>query len=160
MPRGVACHCLKEHSVEEAAPVRRRAEDEIEVDALLDQVLTGVVAEIADQSAEMAAIIDDLLVAARSSFESVPMSLRRIELHQEALAVAATVGPRLTRAPEFSLGEVEAYADPIRVRQVIRNLLTNAVIFVLKVQKHVHDRVLVPDLLRYLATRATNNNNP
>jgi signal transduction histidine kinase len=88
--------------------------------------LHGMVAEIADQSAEMAAIIDDLLVAARSSFESVPMSLRRIELHQEALAVAATVGPRLTRAPEFSLGEVEAYADPIRVRQVIRNLLTNA----------------------------------
>lgn len=85
-----------------------------------------MIGEVADQSAEMAAIIDDLLVAARSSFEAVPTAPRTIDLSAEAAAVAESIAPRLLKRPEFELPAVAAYADPIRVRQIIRNLLTNA----------------------------------
>jgi signal transduction histidine kinase len=85
-----------------------------------------MMSEVADQSAEMAAIIDDLLVAARSSFEEVPTAPRPIDLAEEAATVVTTVAPRLTSSPRCHLAEAAAYADPIRVRQIVRNLLTNA----------------------------------
>lgn len=87
------------------------------------QVMVG---EVADQSAEMAAIIDDLLVAARSSFEEVLTAPRVIDLAAEAAAVLDSIASRLTVEPECDMPDVQAYADPIRVRQIIRNLLTNA----------------------------------
>jgi signal transduction histidine kinase len=91
-----------------------------------DDTLQPMIGEVADQSAEMAAIIDDLLVAARSSFESVPTAPRIINMASEAAAVAETIGPRLNHEPVFEMQPTEAFADPIRVRQIVRNLLTNA----------------------------------
>ena len=88
--------------------------------------LHPMVGEVADQSAEMAAIIDDLLVAARSSFEAVPTAPKMINITAEAVAVAETIAPRLRHDPEYLVAEAKAYADPIRVRQIVRNLLTNA----------------------------------
>jgi signal transduction histidine kinase len=88
--------------------------------------LEPMVMEVADQSAEMAAIIDDLLIAARASFESVPTEPREINLAAEAAGVIETMGSRLEAPPERQLADVMAFADPIRVRQIIRNLLTNA----------------------------------
>lgn len=91
-----------------------------------DHPLEKFMMEVADQSAEMAAIIDDLLIAARARFESVPTEPREINLAAEATAVIETMGSRLTSQPDRRLSNVVAYADPIRVRQIIRNLLTNA----------------------------------
>ncbi len=88
--------------------------------------LQPMIHEVADQSSEMAAIIDDLLVAARSSFEAVPTAPKMVDLAAEAVAVAETIGPRLSGEPSYDLESTRAYADPIRVRQIIRNLLTNA----------------------------------
>lgn len=88
--------------------------------------LRSMVEVVADQSAEMAAIIEDLLVVARASFDGVPLTPRPISLDIEAHAVAEAIGPRLTKRPEQRLGPVKAFADPIRVRQIVRNLLTNA----------------------------------
>lgn len=92
--------------------------------------------EVTDQSAEMAAIIDDLLVAARASFESVPLSPRQIQLADECSTVIDSIGSRLGITPERQLSPLEAYADPIRVRQIVRNLLTNA-------DRYGGDRVIV-----------------
>jgi signal transduction histidine kinase len=85
---------------------------------------------IAQQSTELSYIVEDLLVAARSESNEIP-------LHPEALDLAASVqqvvesqqmaGDRLIR---FELADQEcpdAFADPLRVRQIVRNLLTNAV---------------------------------
>ena len=91
-----------------------------------DDALQPMVGVIADQSAEMAAIIEDLLVVARSSFEDVPMAPKRIDLGGEAATVISTIGSRLDKQVETRLENVETLADPIRVRQIIRNQLTNA----------------------------------
>jgi signal transduction histidine kinase len=91
-----------------------------------DDPLHDMITEVADQSAEMAAIIDDLLIAARASFESVPTEPRHIKLAAETATVIESIGSRISNPPEAYLDEVTAFADPIRVRQIIRNLLTNA----------------------------------
>lgn len=91
-----------------------------------EDALQPMVGEVADQSAEMAAIIDDLLIAARSSLESVTTAPRTVELAAEAAAVADAIGARLNHEPLFETAPTQAFADPIRVRQIIRNLLTNA----------------------------------
>ncbi len=101
-----------------------------------DDPLDPMMMEVTDQSAEMAAIIDDLLIAARASFESVPTEPRDINIAAEATAVIETMGSRLLSPPERELEDAMAYADPIRVRQIIRNLLTNA-------DRYGGDRVVV-----------------
>jgi signal transduction histidine kinase len=88
--------------------------------------LAPMVTEVADESAEMAAIIDDLLIAARTSLESVSTEARDVNLAAEASAVIDTMRSRLSKRPTARLDHAVAHADPIRVRQIIRNLLTNA----------------------------------
>ncbi|MDJ0960073.1 MAG: HAMP domain-containing sensor histidine kinase [Acidimicrobiia bacterium] len=91
-----------------------------------DDPLRSMMEVVADQSSEMASIIEDLLVVARSSFEDVSMAPRSIDLADEAATVAEAIGSRLTKSPDHELAEAMAFADPIRVRQILRNLLTNA----------------------------------
>ena len=80
---------------------------------------------IAEQSAEMSAIVQDLLVVARSDIGQVTIRPADIDLMVE---VAASIrGLRTDRRadPEIT-GMAAAKADPVRVRQIIRNLLANA----------------------------------
>jgi signal transduction histidine kinase len=100
--------------------------EEIRAEMASGDPLRTMVDVVADQSAEMAAIIEDLLVNARTSFEGVPLTPHPIGLADEAAAVVETIGPRLTKLVNRQLDPVEAFADPIRVRQIVRNLLTNA----------------------------------
>ena len=44
----------------------------------------------------------------------------------KAVILAAGMGSRLSKDPDHELAEAVAFADPIRVRQILRNLLTNA----------------------------------
>jgi PAS domain S-box-containing protein len=80
---------------------------------------------IAQQSREVAYIVEDLLVAARVEIDTVSIDSQPVDLDEE---VSATIRGWPT---EFGLvhhrgGSVKVDADPTRVRQVIRNLLTNA----------------------------------
>ena len=81
---------------------------------------------IAKESREMADLVDDLLIAARSGDGSVPVFPERTDLALLAASVAAS----LTVPDDVDLVVHDeasaAYADPVRIRQVIRNLLTNA----------------------------------
>lgn len=79
---------------------------------------------VADQAAEMSNIVEDLLVAARLDRGTVSVELEPVDLVSELVStvegLGVTVDMPVSRPPEVD-------ADPRRLRQVLRNLLTNAV---------------------------------
>ncbi|MGH8927619.1 MAG: GAF domain-containing protein [Acidimicrobiia bacterium] len=80
---------------------------------------------IAEQSAEMSAIVQDLLVVARSDIGRV--TIRPIELDLRVEVEASIRGLRPDRRSLLAVtGQARAVADPVRVRQIVRNLLANA----------------------------------
>jgi signal transduction histidine kinase len=80
---------------------------------------------IAEQSAEMSAIVQDLLVVARSDIGQV--TIRPIDVDLRVEVEASIRGLRSDRRSDLQVtGAAAATADPVRVRQVIRNLLANA----------------------------------
>jgi PAS domain S-box-containing protein len=83
------------------------------------------VALIAQQSAEVAYIVEDLLVAARADVGNLPLSCDVIDLHEQVTAVLGSV-PDLAVELRGSSPAPRLYADATRVRQIVRNLLTNA----------------------------------
>lgn len=80
---------------------------------------------IATQSQEVAYIVDDLLTAARAEAGTIVIA-------PEVASVRHLIGEVLSSHSgrvDFSMGsetDLETWADPARVRQVLRNLLTNA----------------------------------
>ncbi|MDH3730952.1 MAG: ATP-binding protein [Acidimicrobiia bacterium] len=75
-----------------------------------------------EQSDEVAAIVDDLLIAARADFDGVAVTPTRVRLFEQAehLLESGVVTADLVGS------ETAAIADAARVRQILRNLLTNA----------------------------------
>lgn len=90
-----------------------------------DQEARGVVQLIARQSADISNIVDDLLTVTR--LEAGTMSV-----HQQALEVLEAVGPLVETLARDSgrtiewTGDAQVWADPTRLRQIVRNLITNA----------------------------------
>jgi len=86
----------------------------------------GILTVIAQESKEMADLVEDLLIAARAQSGDIPVFPERVDLALLAgyvrshLSVPESVELTIHDAPAVAL------ADPVRVRQVIRNLLTNA----------------------------------
>lgn len=80
---------------------------------------------IALHSAELSNIIEDLLVWARGDIGEVKVSLERIDVGQ-IVRTGLTAVSGLDVEVEEPGGAVEAIADPSRVRQIVRNLATNA----------------------------------
>lgn len=80
---------------------------------------------ITNQAQEVARIVEDLLVAARAD-------IGEVTVFPEPIAVAELVADLIDSIPEVQrltltvTGEATAYADPVRVNQIIRNLLINA----------------------------------
>jgi signal transduction histidine kinase len=79
---------------------------------------------VAEQAAEMSNIVDDLLVAARAEVGTVSVNAQRVDLMAELEATLDGLGMTLT-LPRQTPPDV--LADPKRVRQIFRNLLTNAI---------------------------------
>lgn len=88
-----------------------------------------IVELIASQSSELADIIEDLLVAARADIGTLTLQLRRVDLRSELDAVI--LGHCVTNGHERPAVTIEPgaefiWSDPLRFRQIIRNLLSNA----------------------------------
>ena len=81
---------------------------------------------LVDEASEVAGIIDDLLVAARAS--GGPFSVREepVDLAAISRRVLASRSRTQTQEVDASLPMTVALADPLRVRQIVRNLLSNA----------------------------------
>ena len=93
---------------------------------------------IAVQSRELAELVEDLLVASRADFGNLSIKPESIDLREQVERVLEGVReshptPK-TVVPEGD--GVLAWADPLRVRQIMRNLLTNAI-------KYGGERVIV-----------------
>lgn len=83
---------------------------------------------IAVQSRELAELVEDLLVASRADFGNLSIRPEEVDLYEQVARVVEGVGESHPTSKEVTVvGEARAWADPLRVRQVIRNLLTNAV---------------------------------
>jgi signal transduction histidine kinase len=94
--------------------------------ALTDAESEAFVTMLVDQGDELSNIVDDLVVAARADLGhlevvSVPIHLRA-QTNQvlEAMDLSGPTSVRVTGEDAVALG------DPSRVRQIIRNLITNA----------------------------------
>jgi signal transduction histidine kinase len=84
---------------------------------------------IALQSRELAELVEDLLVASRADFGNLSIRPENIDLLDQARRVAEGVRESHPSSKKVTIDgdQVIAWADPLRVRQVIRNLLTNAI---------------------------------
>ena len=81
---------------------------------------------IAQQASDVAAIVEDLLVAARSELGEVQVVRKPVQLLSQLSQVMEMLKPRPVL--QISDGEaITALGDPARVRQIIRNVITNAV---------------------------------
>jgi len=84
---------------------------------------------IGDQSREINNIIEDLLVAARAEVGTMTIVPELIDLGREVQAVVrgCVCAKGIRDSIRLDLNAAPAIADPSRVRQVVRNLLTNAI---------------------------------
>jgi signal transduction histidine kinase len=88
---------------------------------------TEIVQEIVSQGSDLVAIIEDLLVFAQSDANSLTVTPVPVELGTQVALVLESLSTQLeVDQVEVSGPTVDAIADPIRVRQVLRNLLSNA----------------------------------
>ena len=87
-----------------------------------DELLSMVV----EQSNDVAAIIEDLLVAARADIGTLTIAPREIELDAIVERSLAPVPMSDRDRIEVSLGVSFIEADPVRLTQILRNLITNA----------------------------------
>lgn len=84
---------------------------------------------IATQSRELAELVEDLLVASRADFGNLSIRPEAVSLADQVDLVLAGMREASPKGKTiaFSGGDATAWADPLRVRQIIRNLVTNAI---------------------------------
>jgi signal transduction histidine kinase len=82
---------------------------------------------IEEQSAEAAYLIEDLLVAARADLNGLQLHLESFPLGEQAEAVTMSIPAAYERQIRVEDDGSHVYADPVRVRQIVRNLIANAV---------------------------------
>jgi PAS domain S-box-containing protein len=82
---------------------------------------------IASQANEVASLVEDLLTMARAEAGVLSIASRDIELQTTVGDVLAGLPTDLTsRVTWHRSGSASVHADPVRVRQIVRNLVTNA----------------------------------
>lgn len=93
------------------------------MDGLGEEERNELMSLVAGQAAEMSYIVEDLLVAARAEMGTLSIDVTLVDLGSELASAIDGLGIALQEVPE-SIPKV--VADPSRIRQILRNLLTNA----------------------------------
>jgi signal transduction histidine kinase len=97
-------------------------------DELSEEERRSMISSVAEEASDLAAIIDDLLVAARSELDLLAITRVPVSLRAQVAQVLETTDRSVSSRVEL-VGDPRqtAIGDPGRVRQIIRNLVTNAV---------------------------------
>lgn len=96
-------------------------------DAELDQPYReGLVEHMADQAWDLAGIIEDLMTVAHTEIGDLHVADVPVNLFANTAQVLEAMGERGRRITVTGDRSVTALGDPARVRQIVRNLLSNA----------------------------------
>ena len=90
------------------------------------EATADLVGLIHSESVELSRMVEDLLTAARVDAEALDYAIEVVDLHNE---IEMAASPFLLRGAKIELGmdsNLEVLADKMRLRQVLRNLLSNA----------------------------------
>ena len=88
-----------------------------------------IVSLIANESTELSHLIEDLLVGARADVSSLALHPQLMDLETELNAVVQGHAHQIAGPPieiVYLTAQQKVWADPLRLRQIVRNLLTNA----------------------------------
>jgi len=89
--------------------------------------ITEFIGLIADQATEVADIVEDLLVAARADIGKVAVRPEAVDIKDQIDGVIAALDTQDRTRISLDVSSTDVWADPTRLRQIIRNLLTNAI---------------------------------
>lgn len=87
---------------------------------------TALLSSVAGEAQELANIVEDLLTSARARIGTLTVIMEPVDLSELARSVRSSTSFRDSIVECRLEDGVEAVADPLRVKQVIRNLITNA----------------------------------
>ncbi|MGB8362093.1 MAG: ATP-binding protein [Acidimicrobiia bacterium] len=99
---------------------------EIEDSELTPEDRASVIRTIAEEGVDLANIIDDLLVAAKAESGTLAVVAVSIDLRAQVAQVVEACRPEDAARISVAPATVRAVGDPARVRQILRNLISNA----------------------------------
>ena len=94
--------------------------------ALDDDTRSAMVRDMTDQAWDLAGIVEDLLTVAHAELGELHMAKVQVHLGANVAQVLESMGQRGSRVTVVDTGGVYGTGDPARYRQVVRNLLSNA----------------------------------
>ena len=95
-------------------------------DSLDTESRAEMVHMIAEQGMDLTNIVDDLLVAAKSEAGTLTVANVEVDLRAQAAQVLEAWGSGVRGRVEFNGPSSTSTGDPARVRQILRNLISNA----------------------------------
>ncbi len=97
-----------------------------EAPSLASEESLQLIQTIANQTSDLTNIVEDLLVAARADNESLTVARVPVNLRAQAAQVLETMEGELSTRIDVTGDAVRGWGDPARVRQILRNLISNA----------------------------------